>query len=66
MLASCWFACTYRVDLKIPRLAGYVQVNDDLLILQAQLLESDMGTVSPGATVVGVENDLWGGHSVNL
>ena len=66
MLESCWCVGTYRVDLEIPRLAGYVQVNYNLLILQAKLLESNMGTVSPWAKVIGVENDLWGGHIANL
>lgn len=65
LLASCWCACTYRVDLQIPRLARHIQVNSNLLILQAQLLEGDVGAVSPGAAAVGVEDDLGGGHGVN-
>lgn len=51
----------YRVHFEVPGLARGVEVDDDLLVLQAQLLEGDVGAVSPGADVVCVEDDL-GGH----
>lgn len=33
--------------------------------MQTKLLENNVGTVSPRASVVGVEDDLGGGHDVN-
>lgn len=52
---------TYRVHFEVPGLARGVEVDDDFFVLQAQLLEGDVGAVSPGADVVCVEDDL-GGH----
>jgi hypothetical protein len=57
---------SYRVDLKIPWLSGYVQIDDDLFIVKAELLEGDMRSVGPGASVVGVEGDFWGRHVAML
>ena len=51
---------TYRVDFKIPRLARTAEVDNDLFIGELELFESDMGTVSPRTTVVGVESYFWG------
>jgi hypothetical protein len=53
---------THRVNLEIPWLARLVEVNDDLFVLETELLEGDVGAVGPGAEVVGIEDDLWGGH----
>jgi len=52
----------YRVDLQVPRLTRLVQVDDDLLVLEPQLLEGDVSAMGPRATMVGVEDDLGGGH----
>ena len=62
--SGCWGRglVTYWVDLQIPRLAWCVQVDYDFFILEADFLEGDVCAVSPGAQVVGVEDDLWGGH----
>jgi hypothetical protein len=53
---------SYRVDLKIPWLSRCVQVDDDLFVVKAELLERNMRSVSPWAFVVGVEGDLWSRH----
>lgn len=53
---------SYRVDLKVPWLSGCVQIDDDLFVVKAELLEGDMRSVGPGASVVGVESDFWSGH----
>lgn len=53
---------TYWVDLQIPRLTRRAQVDYDFFILKANFLKGDVCAVSPRAQVVGVEDDLWGGH----
>lgn len=53
----------YWVHFEVPGLARGVEVDDDLFVLQAELLEGDVGAVSPRADVVCVEDDL-GGHGV--
>jgi hypothetical protein len=57
---------SYRVDLKIPWLPRCVQIDDDLFVVKAELLEGDMRSVGPGASVVGVEGDFWGRHGAVL
>ena len=51
----------YRVDSQVPVLARTGEINDHLFIRDVKLFEGDMGAVSPGTEVVGVEGDLWGG-----
>ena len=53
---------TYWVDLQIPWLARGVQIDNDFFIVEAEFLKGNVRAVSPGAEVVRVENDLWGGH----
>jgi hypothetical protein len=57
---------SYRVDLKIPWLPRCVQIDDNLFVVKAELLEGDMRSVGPGASVVGVESDFWGRHVAML
>jgi hypothetical protein len=57
---------SYRVDLKIPWLPRCVQIDDDLLVVKAELLEGDMRSVGPGAFVVGIEGDFRSGHVAGL
>jgi len=53
---------TYRVDLEIPRLTRLLDVDNDLFVVKACLLQGYMGTVRIGAAVVGVEDDLRRNH----
>lgn len=54
----------YRVDLEIPGLTRLLDVDNDLFVVKACLLQGDMGSVCEGASVVGVEDDLRRSHFV--
>lgn len=56
----------YRVHFEVPFLARSVQVDDNFLVGQTQLFQSNMGTVRPWAGVVRVEDDLGRGHGGRL
>jgi hypothetical protein len=56
---------TYVVHLQIPGLAGSVEVNGDFFIVEAGLLESNVGAVCPWAAAVGIEDDLGRRHGFN-
>ena len=42
----------YGVDLEIPRLAGCVEVDDDFVVLQAQLFQHNVRAVCPWAAMI--------------
>jgi hypothetical protein len=52
---------TYRVHLKVPWLAWFVEVDGDLLVLEPELLDHDVCAMRPRAAVVRVEGDGIGG-----
>ena len=43
------------IDFEIPRLAGPVEGNDNFFELKPKSAEGDVGTMSPGADMIGVE-----------
>jgi hypothetical protein len=55
---------TYRVDLEIPWLTRLIEINEDFLVWKAELFKRDVCAMRIRASVVGVESDLWLGHSV--
>ena len=44
-----------RVDLEVPGFAGAVERDDDFFVGDVEGAEGDLGTVGPGAEVVGIE-----------
>jgi hypothetical protein len=48
----------YRVDLKIPRLPRFTQINNNLLVRKPQLFQHNMCSVRPRAAVISVESNL--------
>lgn len=55
---------TYRVDLKIPGLTRLLDVDNDLFVVKACLLQGNMSPVRERASVIGVEDDLRRSHFV--
>lgn len=42
------------INLKIPRLSRNIKIDGDFFIINTGLLQSNVGTVSPWATAVGI------------
>lgn len=49
----------YRIDIQIPLRPRRLEVDKDLLIRQAELLQSSMSSACKGTAMVGVECDFW-------
>lgn len=63
---TCDIIEPYGINFKIPRLSRLAQVNDHLLIIQLELREGNVSSVSKWAEAVGVEGNLIGGRHAEI